>query len=308
MRVELSGLLAVLAALVLPLAVVSVWASTVVSDTDRYVRTVGPLADDPEVQDAVERRLESLVMDHLAERIRQLADRVEGDRLNAWLRQHADQLDAGVESVVRDAVRRAIVTVVESDAFRPAWEAANESAHTQLVAALEGDATRTDDEGRMTIALGTLLGAVLGVLADQGLQAADRVPDIDASFPVLDADQLDLARGGYRLVSAAGVGLPLAFVVLALGALLVTPVRRRAVGWLGLGALVAAGGVVGGWFLARTLVLDRLGRADREVAGAVWEVVTRSLVTAAVVLAAVGLLVLAGSWLAGRRSTRRAAA
>src|SRR3954451_21805145 len=42
-----------LSCLLAPLSVTAVWASRQVSDTDRYVETVAPLADDPAVQRAV---------------------------------------------------------------------------------------------------------------------------------------------------------------------------------------------------------------------------------------------------------------
>ncbi|HET9421823.1 MAG TPA: hypothetical protein VFO49_11845, partial [Nocardioides sp.] len=52
-------LFAVLASLVLPVALASAWLSTVVSDSDTYVDTVGPLAADPTVQRVVADSLES---------------------------------------------------------------------------------------------------------------------------------------------------------------------------------------------------------------------------------------------------------
>ena len=45
--------LIVIGCLLAPIAVVAVWADDQISDTDRYVETVAPLADDPAVQAAV---------------------------------------------------------------------------------------------------------------------------------------------------------------------------------------------------------------------------------------------------------------
>ena len=52
-RTTVGYILIALAALLAPLAVVSVWARSQVTDTDRYVETVAPLASDPAVQAAV---------------------------------------------------------------------------------------------------------------------------------------------------------------------------------------------------------------------------------------------------------------
>ena len=51
-----STLLIVVACVLAPLSVVSVWARGEVTDTSRYVQTVAPLASDPAVQQAVTNR------------------------------------------------------------------------------------------------------------------------------------------------------------------------------------------------------------------------------------------------------------
>ncbi|MFN8190940.1 MAG: hypothetical protein U0R78_10980 [Nocardioidaceae bacterium] len=305
-RALLSRVLVALACLVLPLALVSVWVSAVVTDTDRYVATVAPLADNAVVRDEVEQRFETRIMSSLDVQglIKQLSTLVRNDRLNGWLAAHQDELGDGVRNAVKAAVRRAVVGVVESDQFRPAWEAANRDAHEQLIAALEGDAGRTDGDGGMSIALGTLLNAVLGVLVDDGLLPAGRVPHLEASFPVLDAHQLDQAQRAYGLVRSLGVALPVAFGLLAVTALAVAPVRRRALGWLGGGALLAAGLLAVALLLARSQLTGALGADNEALAGAVWDVLTRSLLVAAGVTAATGLVVLLVAWLAGRLARR----
>lgn len=50
-------LLILFAALLSLLAVVAVWANSIVRDADRYVATVGPLAGDPDVRKAVTNRV-----------------------------------------------------------------------------------------------------------------------------------------------------------------------------------------------------------------------------------------------------------
>src|SRR3954447_20376920 len=52
-KTALAFFLIVVSCLLAPLSVTAVWASQQVSDTDRYVATVAPLADDPAVQRAV---------------------------------------------------------------------------------------------------------------------------------------------------------------------------------------------------------------------------------------------------------------
>lgn len=60
-----SLVLLVLGAAMLPTAVVTVWARTQLLDTDRYVQTVAPLADDPVIEDSVANRIAQKVSDEI---------------------------------------------------------------------------------------------------------------------------------------------------------------------------------------------------------------------------------------------------
>jgi hypothetical protein len=48
-----------------PLSVVAVWTKNLVTDTDRYVATVAPLADDPAIQNAVADKITVQIFTHL---------------------------------------------------------------------------------------------------------------------------------------------------------------------------------------------------------------------------------------------------
>jgi hypothetical protein len=61
-RVPIITLCLVLVGILAPLSILATWAHDEVSDTDRYVETVAPLADSPEVQAAVTARLTARIM------------------------------------------------------------------------------------------------------------------------------------------------------------------------------------------------------------------------------------------------------
>jgi type VI protein secretion system component VasK len=56
-RTIVAALLLVLACVLAPLGVVAVWARNQVTNTDRYVATVAPLASDPAIQQAITDRI-----------------------------------------------------------------------------------------------------------------------------------------------------------------------------------------------------------------------------------------------------------
>ena len=58
-------LLIVIGCILAPLSVVAVWAKNQVTNTDRYVATVAPLADDPAIQNAVADRVTAEIFSYL---------------------------------------------------------------------------------------------------------------------------------------------------------------------------------------------------------------------------------------------------
>ena len=65
MRSTASAVLIIVAIVLAPLSVLSVWASNQISDTDRYVATVAPIADDPAVQAALTDEITTAIMEKL---------------------------------------------------------------------------------------------------------------------------------------------------------------------------------------------------------------------------------------------------
>jgi hypothetical protein len=281
LRTYLAGLTGMLAAVLLPLSLLSVWVHDVVSDTDTYVETVTPLADDEVVQAAAVTELEREVMQLLG---------TTGTAV------------PGVERLVRLAIQR----VVESPAFRTSWSRANRVAHQQVVAVLEGRGRATlDEQGRVTIELDPVFGALAQNLADAGLPGADRFATLHASIAVMDADQLARARRAYRVLDALGVWLPVAWGVAVLLTLFLARRRLTAVAKLAAGSLLALG------LLALALVFSRHSLTQdlpqRDVAQAVWDVVVASLwhqlEVCAIVLLVVGLVAAVVAALSGRGGT-----
>ena len=259
---------AILACVVLPLATVSVWLDQRVDDTDAYVDAVGPLAEDPVVQREVAARIEPAVLAALP----------------------LDRLPAGAAETARLAVHNVIMGVLTSDQFPPSWRDANRQAHTQLIEALRDEPGAVAADGGVSVNLATIVNTVLAELDTRGLSTGG-VP-VQASFTVLDAEQLDTARRAYRVLNALGLGLPIAWLLLVAVALLCSPRRGRTLGALAAGTLVAMTALLGVLALARTVAVDSVPEADRDLAGPVWDVVTDSLHTSVLVILAAAAAVL----------------
>ena len=281
-RSLLASLTGLVAAVLLPLGVLSVWTHEVVSDTDRYVETVTPLADDDVVQEAAvkEREREAL----------QLAA------------SSGAALPPGTDTLVHLVVQQ----VVAGPAFRTAWAQANRAAHEQLVAVLEDRrGARLDDQGRVSIDLTTVFGTIAQDLAAQGLVDADAAAQVDASFAVMDGDQLAKARRAYDALDTLGFWLPLVWAVLVLLTLLLARRRLATAARLAVASLVTLGLLALVLLFARDALTEDL--PQRDVALAVWDVVVRSLWRAVEVgAAALAVVAVVAAVLAGV-ARRRAA-
>lgn len=284
----------VIAAVLLPLALLSSWVAGVVTDSDRYVATVAPLATDPAVVDAVISRLdnetEALVDSAVASLgATELLERFGFSTLTEAARA---QLDGVVLQVVTALVR--------SPEFATAWEAANRSAHEQLVAVLEGNEDAVlDNSGRVSIELGTVVNTITAELRDKGLVPDGVLPELDASFALVESEKLSSAQEIYWVLDLLGFWLPVLWLLALTTALLLTGRRVLIVRRLATAAVGAMALLLLALAAARRQVVGAL--PDESVSGAVWDVLVQRLEVTIWVVGAVAALVAVGAhWLCGR--------
>jgi hypothetical protein len=254
-RTTVASVLIVIACLLAPLSVVAVWASNQVSDTDRYVRTMAPLASDPAIQNAIADKITARIFTYIdvqgltTQAVDALASRGLPPRLTEQLQGLAVPIANGVQSFTRSQVGK----IVESDAFAAAWVQANRAAHTALVKALtgEGDGTITVKDNTVSIDLAAFIGTVKQRLTAAGFNLAARIPEVNASFVLFQSDDITKAQSAFHLLNTVGTWLPIVVLALIAIGVYVAKDHRRALVGAGLG--VAAGMVV----LALALVIFR---------------------------------------------------
>jgi hypothetical protein len=270
----------VLAALLLPLALSSAWLATVVTDSDSYVDTVGPLASDDAVQKAVIGAVEGPAVSSVEE--------ATGAQLNAQR---------------RDQVAAAVGLAVESSEFETIWREANRTAHQQAVQILEDDGGgRVDDTGRVVVEVGPVYDTVIRALEQRGLVDAAAVPPVQASVPLVKTSDLERGQTAYGLLDAAGFWVPALWLVLVGLTLLLAAERRRAAVWLAVGSIVGLLALVLGLLAARGVLVSELGSAtDDELVRAIWDVLVERLYWAIGIGFLVSVVVLVLMAVLGRR-------
>jgi hypothetical protein len=304
-RAAVAGLLLGAGCLLAPLSVVAVWARSQVTDTDRYVRTVGPLASDPAIQAAVADRITAQVFASIdvngltTQAVDALAGRGLPPRLADPLRALAGPITSGVRSYTRAQVG----DVVASPAFADAWIQANRLAHAELVKALtgEGGGAVTVEGDTVRVNLAPFVRVVKQRLVASGFDLAARVPETDVSFVLFQSDQVTRARGAFRLLDTLGVWLPvLALSLLALGVLAAGD-RRRALAGAAAGVVIGMVVLALGLAVFRTTYLDAIpGRVlPHDAAAALYDTIVRFLRLELRTVLVLALVVAAGAFLTG---------
>jgi len=299
-----SFLLIFFASLLSLLAVVSVWANSIVRDTDRYVATVGPLASNPDVQKAITKRVTDAVLaqvdvDGLVKQLQQAAEQKGVPPKTAQLINNLDgPISSGLKSLVSGTVER----VVSSNAFDKVWVNANRRAHSAVDKALTGesDSAVSVKNGQVAIDVGPIVAQVKDQLVSAGFQPAARIPAVHTEFVVFQSKDVGKIKWYLRVLEIIGSWLPIIAVLIAAAGVYLAVHRRRALIWAALGvfgAMLLLGITLS---LLRTVYLNHLpAGASDAAAGAVYDALVKFLRAGVRTVGAVALVAAIGAFLTG---------
>ena len=182
------------------LSVSAIWTNNQINDTDRYVRTVAPLASNPAIQQDLARTI-SL---RLSKRLNDLIDtELTGDR--------AQLLAVPLSSAVNQYVESIVLEIVSSPQFEQLWTEIQRAAHTVVSAVLTGtnsDAI-TSKDGEIVLDLRPLVDQVIAQIKARGLDIVDRIPtdQIDTTFVIFQSDDLANVQSIVKPGEQAGLHL-----------------------------------------------------------------------------------------------------
>ena len=313
-RAIVSAICIVVAAILVPVSIVSAWARVQLVEEDAFVSTLAPLADDAAVQ--------AMIIDETMEAVNA---KVDFQQLTANVFDGITSIDGfppraaqalvlleapaadGLENLVTTGVTR----VVESDAFSDVWATATRAAHRALTTAATSDGgglvVRTD-EG-VGIQLGAIVDNVKQRLVDRGVSVAQLIPEIDRVVIIGKGDNLAAIRTGYALATTLGWWLPV--ITLALFGLGIAIARRRSVAVLGtgLGIAIGAGALAAMLSIGGTAVGIVAGDLDLSPSAldVIYSQLVGSMTQTAVVLSVLGVFVAILGWAMGRSSAAQGA-
>lgn len=305
-RSVVAVVLIVLGCLLAPVSLVAVWTHGEVSDTDRFVETVGPLIDDPAVQQGLTDRVTSTVFEYVD--VEGVTDQalaaLQAQGLPPQLVERLTAFTPALGTAVTGFVRDKVSQLVASPQFEAAWDQALRVAHQQMVTVLSGEGEAIVVQGgTVYLDLAPFIQAAKERLSAEGLRAADLIPDLHPTIAIAPADQLVRARSAYAaLDSAAGVLPWITLLLLAVGVYL-SRVRMRAVAAAGLGVALALVVLAAGLLVARGLLVGAVPATGAAAAASGFDILVSSLRTAGRVLLVLGLVVALGAFLAGPSAT-----
>jgi hypothetical protein len=305
-RSLLSVVLIVLGCVLAPVAGLAVWTSNQVSDTDRFVRSVSPLVDDPDVQAALTNRLTATVFQYVD--VKSLAD----DAVTALqdvgvpppLVARLETFTPTITSAVTGFVRDRIAQLVASDAFEATWDKSIAVAHDDFNAVLSGDGDAVViKDGAVFLQLGPFVTVVKDRLSDAGLTAVSLVPDVNPTVELAKADTLVRAQTAYNALNTVGNVLPWVMLLLLVVGVYLARNRFRALIGAGLGLAASMVVLAAGLLVARSLLVDAVPAAAAPATASGFDIVVTYLRYGLRALVVLGLVLALAGFLAGRSET-----
>ena len=314
-RIGVRSIAAVLALILglglLPLGTVTYWGHRTVTDTERYLETMQPLAYDEDVQDS----LSVFITDKIEE---QIDPEALVNQLFAGLIEEYPSLKALVPIVagaIDSLIAQVVDRLVRSDQFKQLWDLANTAAQKSLMAILEGrdDGPVSLQGDEVVLDISVLVDQVKQGLVDQGFSAAANinVPQADRQIVLLEAPQLAQIRTIYSFTSPVAAGLIYIAILLLVLAVVLARRRPRMTAWAGGGAAVGGGLLVVGLGIGESIFVNTLeGTPFEKASQTFYDQLLKflyngaySLIVLGIIVFAVGLYLCGARWAAELRAT-----
>ncbi|MBX0299415.1 hypothetical protein K2F54_05420 [Cryobacterium sp. 1639] len=305
-RAFFAALLITIGVILAPVSVVAYWTKGYINDTDRFVASLAPLAEDPAVQAYLVDEIVTVVNDNVdIEGITSdLFDGLANLDLPPAAQNALGLLEQPAIQGVQGLIRSTATNIVASDAFAQLWEQALRTSQTQVIAALEGDtggALVISDTGEIGIQLGPIIDEVKTELVNRGFSLAQNIPEVDRTIVVAQSDSLVQARTGYQLLNVLGFVLPVVSLGLIALGVLVAKRRSRTLIWAGLTLALSMAILAAGIAVGRILFISALSPTylPNNVAQALYDAVVPFINTTALSVGLVGFTVAVVAYLAG---------
>ncbi len=289
-----SRVVATLLALVLPLSTISFWAVYTVTNTDRWVATLQPLATNPTITNYIAEEGAATIVTEL---------HVES-RIKNSLPPAAGFLATTITTELQSTITKALSSALQSSTFQSLWEKENRYTHSTAVAILSGDENGNISTARKIILNVTpAITSAIDQLDKQGITFLDPLKkrlkvDQVLALKLIDDKELQKAQTYFHIATTLKWILPLLSVLL--GALVVLLARPRRRGFRRLSLVVMFASAVSYGLLRIGITLATpLAPTPPDVTKAILNAITHYLGREFLLLTALGACGLLIVWVTG---------
>jgi hypothetical protein len=286
--------LLVIGVFLVPVSLSAIWVRNTLLDTDQYVATIGPLAENPDIQDGLADRVTTALF---------ADDRVE-KRIADALPPRAEVLAAPISSGLEGVTNEAALKLFQSKQFETVWDNVNRRAHSRLVEVLTGGGERVSTkDGEVAIDVEQIFDNVKQRLDDRGITLFDDVelPAKYQSVVLIQSKELEQAQEVTDLLQTLAWVLPFVALLCIAGGVLLARNRRRRLMWAAIWVAIAVLVQLALLSVGRNFYLEAITSSGvrKGSAGAVWDQLTTFLRQGGRTLIVLALVVAIGAWVAG---------
>ena len=304
-RSWLSAIALILAVALTPAAIVTNWATSEVTNTQRFVSTLSPLAKNPAVQETIITEVTTII-DKQVDIKEVTSSLFEGlgnaldlpDAAKKALGLLAAPAASGIETMVHTLVS----DVVKSKAFSDAWDKTLTLTQEQTVALLSDNPNsviKLSNDGTLTLPLKPIIVEIKKELVKQGVGFASAIPEVNSSITIGKVPELALARVLYQV--GVGVGTWLPWVVAGLFIVGIAAARRRPRALVATGSVMLALMAILGFLFTsgRIIAMTVIDPSYSPIVGAVYDALVAFVLDVVVALAVASVIAIITGWAFG---------
>jgi hypothetical protein len=291
--------LVVLASLLIPISVISVWAIRTVTNTDQYVSTLAPLARNP------------VIVDHLAQKATDelFSTHIVQDKVTAALGPKAKPIITPIVAEVHAYVYGLALKVFESPKFGRLWDTLNRHTHDAVIDVLTGKQSpltqKLEKGGGIAVNVTPAINNLIDQANAKGITLFNPLKPVlskgnGLGVSVVSKSQVSKFTGLFNAIVTLKWAVPVVALVLAILGIVIAVEHRKTLLRMAIGIALVTMLLLAGLSLGRITFINQAGHTfNRQVAGTVWDTMLRYLMTDLRWMLLVVVLVAFGAWLAG---------
>ncbi len=291
--------LVVLASLLIPISVISVWAIRTVTNTDQYVATLAPLARNP------------VIVDHLAQKATDelFSTHIVQDKVTAALPAKAKPIVTPIVAQVHNYVYGLALKVFSSPRFGQLWDSLNRHSHDAVIDVLTGKQSplvqKLEKGGGIVVNVTPALNNLINEANSKGVTLFNPLKPIlskgdKLGVTVVSKSQVSKFTSLFNAIVTLKWAIPIVALVLAILGIVIAVEHRKTLLRMAIGVALVTLVLLAGLSLGRITFVNQAGHTfNRQVAGTVWDTMLRLLERDLRWMLLIAVLFAFAAWLAG---------